>query len=324
MEYKIIGNTDLLVSRIGFGCYPIGGWDWGKVNDQDSINAVRSALDLGVNFFDTADIYGLGHSEEVLSKALKQQRKKVIIATKGGLKWDNHKKIRVYDLSAKYLFSAVEQSLKRLGLDCILLYQIHYPDPNVAIEETMGALEKLKEQGKIRYIGVSNMTAELIREYLRYGRIESVQLRYNILDYQTDEAIFSLCKKNNLSVFSYGSLAQGLLTGKYNRDSHFEENDHRSRDSHFQSNKFFANLTVVEQLKEIANKYGMTCAQLAISWILHNQDIATALVGVKNPKQIEQNVHAFNWGLEDKDYNLILELVRRSYVDSMCSQEVVG
>ena len=194
MEYKRLGLTDLKVSRIGFGCWAMGGHGWGKVDDKDSIAAIRRALDLGVNFFDTADVYGFGHSERILSKALGTNRSKVIIATKFGLKWDKSGKI-TKDISSKRVVEALDNSLKRLGVDCIPLYQIHWPDNITSISETMVALRKCQEKGKIKYIGCSNFSVKLIKEAQKISRLESLQLPYNITMRKIENKLIPFCQE---------------------------------------------------------------------------------------------------------------------------------
>jgi len=303
MEYKNLGLTDLKISYIGFGGDPIGGHGWGKVKDKDSIAAIHKALELGINFFDTADIYGLGHSEKILSKALGKHRKKVIIATKLGLKWNHETKITQRDLSPEHIINAVEGSLRRLRIDRIPLYQIHYPDPKTLIQKTMEVLEKLKKAGKIQYIGCSNFLDKLIDESQKYGRLESLQTSYNILDRKGEKTLFGTCHKFKMSILAYGPLAQGLLTGKYGPNTKFAPNDRRSRQTYknFHGKRFEASLMILEKIKKIAAKYNKTCTQVALRWILGNPSITTIIVGAKTPEQIEQNVKAIGWTLKPKD-----------------------
>jgi len=315
MEYKKLGQTNLKVSVLGFGGCPIGGHGWGRVKDKDSIAAIRKALRLGINFFDTADTYGLGHSEEVLAKALGNYRKKVIIATKGGVRWDPYKKKGYYDLSPYYLAKAVEGSLQRLKIDCIPLYQLHYPDPKTPISETMEALKKLQKEGKIKYIGCSNFSPELINEAQKYGRLESSQASYNIIDRALEKSIIPTCQKWKMSIFIYGPLSQGLLTGKYDLNTKFGEDDRRSRRSYknFHGKKFRANLIIVDKLKEIASKYHKTSVQVAIRWILDNPFITNAILGIKKPEEIEENLGALGWKLAYKDRAMLIKTALKTY-----------
>jgi len=315
MEYKRLGLTDLKISRLGFGGCPIGGHGWGSVRDENSIAAIRKAVKLGINFFDTADIYGLGHSEEILSKGLGKDRKKVVIATKVGVRWDNKEKISHNDLSPKHITQAVENSLRRLRIDCIPLYQIHYPDPKTPISETMEILKKLQKQGKIKHIGCSNFSSKLINEAQKYGRIESLQASYNVLDWALEKSLIPTCRKWEMSVIVYGPLAHGLLTGKYNLNTKFGKDDRRSRKEYknFRGKRFKANLVIVDKLKEIALKYNKTSVQIAIRWILDNDLITNAILGVKTPEEIEENAGVLGWKLTLKDRDILIKTVTNTY-----------
>lgn len=299
MNYRKLGNTDLELSEIGFGCWAMGG-GWGKTDDNESIAAARRALDLGINFFDTADVYGFGHSEEVLAKALGKNRKNAIIATKGGLVWDDHGCLFRAG-SRHHLINAVEASLKRLKTDYIDLYQIHWPDPNTPLEVTMKVMDELVKSGKVRFIGVSNFTRKQIKECLNVRQINSLQPPYNMFmrDVEKD---FSFCKKNKIGIVTYGPLAYGLLTGKFTKETKFPDTDWRSGklfpdpgdwQAHidiFHGSHFKRNLGIVEKLKKIAQGLGKTVGQLSIAWVLSNPEVTSAIVGAKRPSQLEQNV----------------------------------
>lgn len=304
MEYKRLGLTDLNISRVGYGCWAMGGFGWGQVDDRDSIAAVHRALDLGINFFDTADVYGFGHSEEILCKALGEQRSQVVIATKFGVKWDNNTTTR--DCSPERVVQALEGSLRRLQLDCIPLYQIHWPDLKTPIASTMEALKKCQESGKIRYIGCSNFSVDNLRAAQNTHRLESLQVPYNIVERQIEEELLACCQEFKMGVIVYSPLAKGLFTGKYKRDGvKFEKNDIRLREENFQRDKFDANLKLVEKLKEVGTRYGKTPAQVAIRWILDNSSITCAITGVKKPEQIEDNSGALGWRLSEEDRDIL-------------------
>lgn len=309
MEYKKLGQTNLKISRIGFGCWEISGSILKKTKDQNSIKAIQRALKLGINFFDTADIYGFGHSETILSKALGKYRKKVIIATKFGLKWNKRKNLSERDLSSKYIIKAVNNSLRRLKIDCIPLYQIHYPDPQTPIQETIETLEKLKKQGKIQHIGCSNFNVNIIKRVQKYGRIESIQMPYNIIEHDVEKNISSVYNKHGMGLITYGPLAQGLLSGKYNLNTKFSEDDVRSQKKYvnFHGRRFKANLEILEKIKYLALKYNKTCSQIAIRWVLKNNNISSCLVGIKNEKQIEENIGALGWKFEKKDKKILTD-----------------
>ncbi len=307
MEYRQLGKTDLKVSTVTFGCWAMGGHMWGEVDDTDSIAAVRRALDLGVNFFDTADIYGFGHSEEVLAKALGSRRAEVFIATKGTTRWDQDHKIW-QDSSRDYLLSACEASLRRLKTDHIDLYQLHWPDPNTPIEESMGALRELIDAGKIRYAGVSNYNVEQMTECLKHLDIVSLQPPYSLVNRNVEEEILPFCQEHGLGVMAYSPMHRGLLTGKFDETSTFADNDLRSRDGNFKGEQFKRNLARVAKLKEMAAEYGKTVGQLAIAWVLAHPALTVALCGAKKPSQIEENVGASGWRLSPEERARVEEI----------------
>jgi len=315
MEYKRLGQTNLKISRIGFGCWQVGGYGWGKIKDKDSIRAIHKALELGINFFDTADIYGLGRSEEILSKGLGKKREKIIIATKGGLRWNKEKKIAERDLSSKYITKAVEDSLKRLKISSISLYQIHYPDPKTPIQETIKTLEKLKKQGKIQHIGCSNFDLNLVKKAQKYGRIESVQTPYNIINHDVEKITNIIYNKYKMSLITYGSLSQGLLSGKYNLKTKFKKDDIRNQKKYinFHGKRFKANLEIIEKIQQLALKYNKTCTQIAIRWILENPSITSCLVGIKNKEQIKNNVDALGWQFKKNDRKKLTDYSKKIY-----------
>jgi aryl-alcohol dehydrogenase-like predicted oxidoreductase len=302
MEFKKLG--DLSVSRIAYGCWAMGGHGWGTVNDEDSIKAVHQALELGINFFDTADVYGFGHSEEILSKALGHKKHEVVIATKVGVSWDEAGSIG-RNGNAKYIVNALEGSLNRLKIDCITLYQIHWPDPKTPIEETLNALKKCQEQGKIRYIGCSNFSSLAIEEAMLHSHITSLQLPYSLIERKIEADQLKTCIKNAIGVLTYGSLAKGLFSGKFNRDSLFKPDDNRSKDAHFKGEQYEKNLHLVELLKQIGTKYNKTSAQVALRWVLDTAGITSIITGIKTAKQIEENSAALGWSLTKEDYHFL-------------------
>lgn len=295
MEYRILGETNLNVSAVGFGCWVMGGHWWGPVNDNDSIAAVHEALDLGINFFDTADVYGLGHAEKILGRALGVRRKEVIVATKVGLRWNNKGAIR-NDLSREHILSAVDVSLERLGTDYIDLYQAHWPDPNTPIEETVEALMACVEAGKVRFIGASNLSPEQLKEYRRHGPVATLQPPLNMFERHAEVQLLPLCFKENVGVLSYGSLCRGLLTGKFAPDHVFQDRV-RADDPLFQGETFKRNLAMVERLKELAAAENKTPAQLAVAWVLAHSGVSIALSGARRPEQIAESAGGAGWPL---------------------------
>lgn len=300
METTRLGNSELVVSRLGLGGCPLGGHGWGLVNDDDSVRAVRTALDLGINFFDTADVYGLGHSERILSRALGSNRHDVIVATKFGVKWDSRKNIS-RDISPRYLRLALEASLRRLKLEFIPLYYVHWPDGRTSVEAAIEELERCRAKGKIQAIGVSNFSAEQIRIASQVTQITCVQAQLSLLNRKA-LALSQVVREAQASLVTWGSLAQGLLTGKYSRDSHFDESDRRSRYENFQGEVFSRNLNAVEIAKQISKRLGKSPSQIAIRWLLDTSQVDCVLFGAKTSRQVQENVGASGWSLSDTEY----------------------
>jgi myo-inositol catabolism protein IolS len=281
------------LSRICFGCEPLGGTDWGQIDVSDIASAIARALELGVNFFDTADVYGLGASEERLSEILGAKRHEVVIATKGGLSWTDvpsgGRAIISRDSSPKYLRSAVEASLRRLRLDCLPVYFIHWPDPNTEIRATFESLSKLRDAGKIGQIGCSNFSAAQVRAACEVSEVSLVQLPMNLLGEDMDAAMAELVKKKSIGVVAYNVLANGLLTGKYDENSRFPPDDRRARLPLFQSDAYRSALRQMAGIAAAAAAENMTCAQYAISRVLRRPGVVSAILGIKNRRQIEEN-----------------------------------
>lgn len=299
-------NRNLNFSRIALGCEPLGGDDWGEFNEKQSLETISAALDYGINIFDTADVYGLGRSERILSKALGKRRHDVVIITKFGVNWHTPKagsRARTFfDSSPKRVIEALENSLRRLQLDCIPIYLIHWPDPKTPIEETLTALIRCKEMGKIQAIGVSNFSASQIHQAHEFTDIAVVQVEYSLINREAASEIFSLCNELGISVVVYGALAQGFLTGKYNQNAKFPDNDRRHRLPAFQPKNAAKNLKLVERLRLVGEKHGKTPAQVAIRWVLQNPAISCAIVGAKTPKQVAWNVASVEWEIPQGDY----------------------
>jgi myo-inositol catabolism protein IolS len=304
VEYARLGQTEVFVSRIGFGCAAIGGYDYGSAEDGVSIAAIHQARELGINFFDTADVYGLGHAEEVLGKALEGRAQDVIVATKVGLEWDANGKTR-RNLHPQRIVHAVEESLRRLRIDCIPLYQIHWPDPETPISETIGALMRCQERGQIRFIGCCNFAGDLIVDAQEHGRIESLQMPFSLAEREHESLLRQVYDEPGMATLCYNPLAQGLFTGKFDRQSTFSSADLRSRSGLFQGPKFSANLTLLERIKTVACRIGQTMAQVAIRWILDHNFITSALIGIRTPDQIAENAAATDWRLSPADWQFL-------------------
>lgn len=294
-----IKKTDLLVSPLCMGGCPLGGYGWGDTVKQDLIDAVRAAIDNGINFFDTADTYGLGESERTLAEALGADRQRAIITTKFGVRIENGKTF--YDNSREYIFQAVEGSLKRLNRDCIDLYQVHYRDGKTPLCDVVESLERLKEQGKIRYYGLSNIHKEDEAELkqLKENPFVSFQDEYSLACRKNETDMFSFRDGYEMTPFTWGSLGQGILSGKYDKNCKFDANDRRSRDIYvnFHGEKLLKNLEIVEVLKEISSETGKSVSSVAIRWILDYLEDSVVIVGAKSPKQVLQNAEAMSFTL---------------------------
>jgi aryl-alcohol dehydrogenase-like predicted oxidoreductase len=300
MEYQYLGRSDLNISRIGFGCWAIGGHGYGPVDDAGSIRAIHAALDQGINFFDTADVYGFGHSEEVLGRALGERKEQAIIATKFGVNWDNRGKT-FKDSSPDRVFEAVDASLRRLRIDCIPLYQLHWHDGKTPIKDTLDALARCREQGKIRYIGCSNFTDSMLKEAVHFARIESLQLQFSLLERQRDVNLDHCANVLRMGILVYGVLGRGLLSGKYRNGATFGEGDTRSRDLNFHGSQLEQSLRLVNVLEQIGIKYHKKPSQVAIRWVLENPAISSALVGIKSVDQAAENAGSAGWRLDPED-----------------------
>ncbi len=297
-----LGRTDLHVSRICFGCWQMGGTYWGEPDEHNLTAAVRRAIDVGVNFFDTADAYGDGLAEEILGRALKGvSRDKFVLATKVYHHWLGERgSKRVGDLSYEYIIWECEQSLRRLGLDYIDLYQAHSYDYLTPLDETARAFEKLKKDGKIRYYGCSNFTVEQLRYACSVGSFDTIQPRYNLMDRRIEADILPFCLSNNIGVLVYSSLQYGLLTGKFKGSETF--NDLRSKNPEFQGQRFKENVDKVNQLIPIAKRTGKTVTQISLRALLEHPAVHCTIVGIKNSQQIEEAAGAMGWNLTREDY----------------------
>ena len=297
MEYRKLGSSDLKVSSIGYGAWGIGGAPfWKNEGDGNSLDSIKKAYDLGINFFDTAPVYGFGHSEELIGKALKPVRDKVILATKCGLRWDKEAlgSIRK-DASRNSILEEIDQSLKRLDTDVIDLYQVHWPDVETEQKETMETLLEIQEKGKIRHIGVSNYSAEQMQECLKFGKIVSLQPEFSLLARDIQKDTVPMCLENDIGIIAYSPLSSGVLTGKYDKNTKFKDWRSKGILGTFTGEGFVRNIEKVDRLKDIADNEGKTCAQTAINWVLRQEGLTTALVGVKNPDQVEENLKAIGW-----------------------------
>jgi aryl-alcohol dehydrogenase-like predicted oxidoreductase len=280
------------LTQICFGSEPLGGVDWGDINIGDMQRAIDVALDVGVNFFDTAGVYGLGLSEERLSKMLGSRRHNVVIATKGGLSWTAGNLARVSvrrDSSASAIRNDVESSLRRLRLECLPIFYVHWPDETVPLSETFGELEKMCAEGKIESVGCSNFSARQMEDTLLISKIKYAQLPINILGGSLDGKVVELCAKHKVGIVAYNVLANGLLSGKYNKDSIFPSNDRRSNLPLFRGSMYQNALERIDEFKVMASCQKMSVAKYAIKWTLSQPNVVSAIVGIKNPQQMLDN-----------------------------------
>jgi aryl-alcohol dehydrogenase-like predicted oxidoreductase len=305
-ETRQLGNSDLHLTPIGYGAWAIGGgnWEfaWGSQDDDESVRTIERAIDSGINWIDTAAVYGLGHSEEVVAKALKNLSSKPYVFTKCSMRWDNERKI-YRSLKASSIQEELENSLRRLKLDVIDLYQVHWPDPQDEIEEGWEALAKLKEQGKIRFIGVSNFNVEQMKRAQKIAPITSLQPPYSLLNRRIEAEILPYCQENKIGVINYSPMVSGLLTGKMTaeRIAEMPADDWRKRSANFIEPRLSRNLQLVEILREIGNQHGVDPGVVAIAWTLRHSAITAAIVGSRRPDQVDGVLPAATFRLSGQE-----------------------
>ncbi len=311
MNTRKLGRTDLHLSEVGFGAWAIGGGDWsfgwGPQDDDEAVAAIRRAVEVGVNWIDTAAVYGLGHSEELVAKAFEGHRKEIIIASKCSLVWDEDRKVSS-NLSADSVRKECEDSLRRLNTDYIDLYQIHWPQDDEHIEEGWTVIGDLIKEGKIRYGGVSNFNVSHMERSQQIHPIASLQPPYSMMRRDVERAEYQYCEDNSIGVIAYSPMQSGLLTGTFDM-SRVAENDWRRNSQEYQEPNLSINLEFVEQLRTISDKYDKTVAQLAIAWVLRLDVITAAIVGARRPSQIEETVGGADWKIEDEDLTQIDQLL---------------
>ena len=315
MERKQLGYSELYITPIVYGGFAIGGFMWGGADENDAIASIHAAIDGGVNLIDTAPLYGFGRGEEIVGKALKSKKGKTLIATKGGLRQDKEEGdlggermgldgevVKWFRNSRpKELIWECEQSLRRLQVEEIDLYQIHWPDTTVPIEDAIGALSRLKEQGKIRAIGVSNYNVTQMQKALSVTQIDSLQPPYSILRRGIEKDLLPFCLQNTIGVISYSPLERGLLTGAISADKIFEPNDHRSEHPYFKIENRKKVLTALGRIKPICNKHAATLAQVVLNWTTQQRGITGTIVGARTAKQMEENLGAMKFKLSPEE-----------------------
>ena len=316
METRQLGNSDLQIAPIGIGAWAMGGggwqFSWGPQPDSDSIAAIQAALDLGVNWIDTAAVYGLGHSEQVVARAIQRRSPRPYIFTKCERVWDEQGRIGG-SLKAESIRRECEASLQRLKVDAIDLYQIHWPDPDADIEEGWTEMARLKEQGKVRYIGVSNFSARQMARAQAIAPITSLQPLYSILAREVEKDSLPLAHQNNIGVIVYSPMGSGLLTGSMTRAriARFAPDDWRRGNPNFQEPLLSRNLRLVELLRAIGKRYGRTAGEVAIAWTLANPAVTGAIVGVRSAEQVFGVIGAGEFRLESKEVAEIEDALRQ-------------
>ncbi|GCE19803.1 aldo/keto reductase [Dictyobacter kobayashii] len=309
MQTRQFGKTDMQITPIGIGAWAMGGgnWEfaWGSQDDTQSIATIKRGLELGINWIDTAAVYGLGHSEEIVGKAIKG-REKPYVFTKCSLVWDNARKVS-NSLDANSIQRECEASLKRLGLETIDLYQMHWPNPDPDIEEGWSAMAKLKQEGKVRHIGVSNFNVEQLKRAEKIAPVETLQPPYSLVHRDAEKEILPYCKDHNIGVIVYSPMASGLLSGRMTKEriDNMPQDDWRQRDSEFQEPRLSRNLELANLLSEIAFPHNVTAGVVAVAWTLHNPAVTAAIVGARSMEQIEEMVIAAEFRLNEAELEQI-------------------
>ena len=300
MQYRELGNSDLKVSAIGLGCMSMSG-TYGKSDDAESIDVIHHALDLGVNFLDSSDMYGWGHNEELLGRALKGRREQVVLTTKFGQVQSADGKGNLVDGSPAYIRRACEASLKRLGVDVIDLYYQHRVDPKVPIEDTVGAMSRLVEQGKARYLGLSEAAPATIRRAHAVHRLSAVQSEYSLLYRNPAEETLPTCRELGISFVAYSPLGRGFLTGRIQDLGDLPADDRRRQHPRFQDRNFEHNLALIHRIEEIAKEKGVKPGQLVLAWLLAQGDDIIPIPGTKRRPYLEENLGALGIRLTASD-----------------------
>ena len=312
-EIVEIPRTQLRVSRVALGTWAMGGWMWGGTDQRASVATIQAALDQGINLIDTAPAYGFGTSEEIVGTALEGRRSQAVIATKVGIEWRDMKVYR--NATRARIMQEIDDSLRRLRTDYIDIYQVHWPDPRVPVEETAEAMRSLYEQGKIRAIGVSNFSVAEMERFRSVAPLHVLQAPYNLFERDIEAQILPYCRANNIATFGYGALCRGLLSGRMQPDTTFTGDDLRRIDPKFQPPRFAQYLDAVRQLDELAQRrFHRRVIHLAVRWML-DQGISVALWGGRHPDQVEPALGVAGWSLASADRRLIERIVNAAVID---------
>ena len=310
MKPRQLGNTDMHITPIGFGSWAVGGggyqFGWGPQDDEQSVAAIHRALDLGINWIDTAAVYGLGHAEEIVARALKERTERPYVFTKCSRVWDDNGEIRG-NLNAASIRRECEASLRRLQIDSIDLYQMHWPNPEQDIEEGWEAMARLKQEGKVRYIGVSNFNVSQMQRIMKIAPISSLQPPYSLIKREVEQEILPFCQEHNIGVIVYSPMMSGLLSGTMTREriKKLPADDWRKGNAEFQEPRLSRNLALAEKLGEIAYMHGRTTGEVAIAWTLANPAVTAAIVGARRPSQVDGIIGAAEFRLTDSELHEI-------------------
>jgi aryl-alcohol dehydrogenase-like predicted oxidoreductase len=314
LEYMNIAGTNLISSRIALGTWAIGGWMWGGTDEKESIRTIHAALDQGVNLVDTAPVYGYGRSEQIVGEALRQhgRRDSIIVATKVGIDWTNGKVQR--NSKRQRILQELEDSLRRLQTDYVDIYQVHWPDPLVPIEETAATLRELYEQGKIRAIGVSNYSPEQMARFRAVAPLHTIQPPYNLFEREIEHDVLPFALSRGLTSLTYGALCRGLLSGTMRTDRQFAKDDMRkTTDPKFQNPQFAEYLNAVSMLDTFAREnYGKRVIHLAVRWLLDQPGVGVALWGARRPEQLAPIREVIGWSLGKSDFAAIDAILREN------------
>ena len=308
LQLRQLGTSDLHLTFIGFGAWAIGGGDWefgwGPQENDSSIRAIHRALDLGINWIDTAAVYGLGHSEQLVAEALKQTSARPLVFTKCSMRWDERERKIYRSLKAASVREECEASLRRLEVDTIDLYQVHWPNPEAELEEGWAELAKLKDEGKIRWLGVSNFNVAQMERIRPIAPITSLQPPYSLIRPDVENEILPYCREHDIGVINYSPMTSGLLTGKMSaeRVAQMPDSDWRKRSPNFNEPKLGRNLKLAALLTEIGREHGVETGIVAIAWTLHNPAVTAAIVGARDAGQVEGTFPAASFRLTDAEY----------------------
>jgi len=317
MDFVYVSGTDIKASRIALGTWAIGGWMWGGTEEQQAVNTIRTALDLGINLIDTAPVYGFGKSEELVGRALVESgnRDQVIIATKTGLEWDDQGRV-IRNSSKQLILKEIDDSLYRLRTDYIDIYQIHWPDPATPFEETAETMNDLYRKGKIKAIGVSNYNPQQMDGFKKYSELHVSQPPYNLFERKIEDDVLPYCIDNNITTLVYGSLCRGLLTGRMQKDTTFKGDDLRKIDPKFQQPRYNQYLKAVTRLDEYAQKnFGTRVIHLAIRWLLDRPGVNVALWGARRPDQLDPVSDILGWKLDESSMESVDAILKETVID---------